>query len=519
MHILRNVNEKIAAEKKMISAEWERCKEQKDKLETQFTRLKDSFSLEAQIDSLKVHIDSVNRDLYTAQVQIKNRDDSISKLKQEINALNIALDNHAHYDKSGKNSKNGDTLNRETLRDMCLEMAKRQAELHNMSVTLADVFAKLEAAKKTGVELTQDRDSYKMQLDEALNRLEILEGILEEANAENIKLNKKNNALNDVNGRLQETITDLGSRNSESRQAREDSERALTARTEELYALKEEYKLHTGSLQKKLDSAIVTMAHNDQVMALRQQQLSRDLEQLSAEREIMKDKLQRVDYLEREIDAIRSSSSSQIEERESEVSRLQHDLRNLLSDLEQYRRQLSESSEKVAAYDQLIKERDTLSSALRDTMAACNGLKAKLQHEINKRQMAETATAEAEERAQVAEEKLKYSEQSKSHYTLAILDEYQRIREKLAITETELNQLRASGGSSVKNMESFSSRESRQGHVTEILEPELMPPTPPASPVKETRSRFPLGHIHEKTIDPNVAATHDVIGNMQRYFV
>lgn len=514
--ILRSINEKVAAEKNQLAAEFERCKEQRDKLEANFSRLSNALVLQSHIDSLKGHIDSLNNDLYKAHNQIKDRDDSIKKLNEEIDALNIALDNHVHYDKGGKKSKNGDTLSRETLRDMCYNMAKKEAELHNMSVSLAEVFAKLEASKRTSEELLQDRDSFKMQLDESLNRFEILEDILEKTNEENNKLSKNNNSLSDTNLRLEQMIEDLSRRCSEARQGREECSEALSAQTAELKALKEEYQSAVSSLKKKIESAQVAMAHKDTVMAMCEQRLSYDRDQLTAEKEVMNDKLQRVDYLEREIEILRASSLSQIENRDEAVSQLQHELRASRSDLEQYRRELSESSSKTSSHDQLVQERDTLSNALQSAMATSKGVKAKLQHEIKRREVAEAALAAAEQQVRTSEENLKYTEQSKAQYSFAVLDAYQKEREKTAILEKELNFLRAS----VHNIDfGKRSKSSDQPH-----ENNPMPPTPPESPIKETtpaRANLPAISASSpvRQVDPKVAATRDLIGTIQRYLL
>ena len=128
----KSMFEKINAEKHLLATDVSKSRDYINKLETCLERLENPQKMIDQVGELQMQLESTCIELEQSYVTLKDREDRIRMLDDDIEVLKRTLE--VKIDFEGKTSLG---IGREAMRSLYFELGKRQADSHGLSVSLA----------------------------------------------------------------------------------------------------------------------------------------------------------------------------------------------------------------------------------------------------------------------------------------------------------------------------------------------------------------------------------------------
>lgn len=429
--------EKLGTEKQILVNDFEICKDQRTQLERQFMRLGNGPALQAQVDALKGQVDSLNNELSVCYGTISSRDLTIKEMNIEIDALNIALEKQVLYEGTARTKYNG--VGRETLRDLYLDIGRKQAEIHSLSATLSEAHEKhgvLQKSYDTALDILQ---STRVDLEKSRDEYRELSEVSEKRDDEIGVLRRHNNELRDAIANLEAVVADLSSRLAETHDRAASLALENAAQSEALHELQLESSHMISTLSGRVDTLEVSLQHRDNTIKLLEQRAAREKDAMEREREEFQARVDRGSEVEAQFDAFRRSSLESMQEKNMRIIALEDELHSLNARNESL-------LGKEALFEKVVTERDVMSESLQRSLDASKTLFDKLQGEIALRESLESRLEETSSQLKVAEDQIRNFESVKHQYAYAILDAYQQEKEKNAQLERMLLLQRSSNG-------------------------------------------------------------------------
>jgi hypothetical protein len=172
--MLSGTFEKVNADRQRLSTELVKCKEYKDKLESQLSRLGDVQYLTSQAERFQTDRDHLEMELGNFRSLLAARDDRIKSLERDLEIFHRSIDIQAQYEGT-LGSRTGNSLGaaapsgRETIamKSLYYELGKRQTDAHSLAISLASSNQELVALRDSLRDATEARS-------EALGDLERL---------------------------------------------------------------------------------------------------------------------------------------------------------------------------------------------------------------------------------------------------------------------------------------------------------------------------------------------------------
>ena len=204
LKMLKNVFEKVIAEKSHLSIELNASKQYNRKLETCLERLEDPQKMIDEISNLHSRLEVHLEELDESNRALKDRDNTIVGLKQDVEILKRTLDVRTDHEARQHNG-----IGKEAMRSLYFELGKRQADTHSLSLSLSECNQELNTYKAKAEGLGEEVK----RLGETLSRKQSDNDILSRqsiADKEEIdSLRLKISAAKDVNQRQAREIQEL----------------------------------------------------------------------------------------------------------------------------------------------------------------------------------------------------------------------------------------------------------------------------------------------------------------------
>ena len=204
LKMLKNVFEKIIAEKAHVNSELNMSKQYNRKLEACLERLEDPQKMIDEISDLHNRLEVHTEELEQSNRSLKNRDDTITELQQDIEILKRTLDVKTEHE-----SKQNNGIGKEAMRSLYFELGKRQADSHALSLSLSECNQNLNTYKAKTEELGEEIKRLSEKLDRKQSDNDILSqqsvGDKEEINSLRLKLS----STTDINRRQSFEIQEL----------------------------------------------------------------------------------------------------------------------------------------------------------------------------------------------------------------------------------------------------------------------------------------------------------------------
>ena len=204
LKILKNVFEKVIAEKAHVNGELNISKQYNRKLEACLERLEDPQQMIDEIADLHSRLEVSMEEVSQSNSNLKDRDQTISVLQQDVEILKRTLDVKTEHD-----AKQHNGIGKEAMRSLYFELGKRQADSHALSLSLSECNQNLNISKAKIEELGVDMKALRDKLSRKQSDNDILSqqsiGDKEEINALRLKLS----AAADANSRQTQEIQKL----------------------------------------------------------------------------------------------------------------------------------------------------------------------------------------------------------------------------------------------------------------------------------------------------------------------
>ena len=133
LKITKNMFEKMNKEKQQLFHEVQKLKEYNNRLESALERLEDPQKLIDRSSGLQIDLESTIIELQQSYVALRDREDQILSLQQDVEVLQRTLEVKAEFE--GKASSG---TGREAMRSLYFELGKRQADCRSLSLSLAE---------------------------------------------------------------------------------------------------------------------------------------------------------------------------------------------------------------------------------------------------------------------------------------------------------------------------------------------------------------------------------------------
>lgn len=441
IRMLSGTFEKVNADRQRLSTELVKCKEYKDKLESQLSRLGDVQYLTSQAERFQTDRDHLEMELGNFRSLLAARDDRIKSLERDLEIFHRSIDIQAQYEGT-LGTRTGNSLGaaapsgRETIamKSLYYELGKRQTDAHSLAISLASSNQELVALRDSLRDATEARS-------EALGDLERLRQHCAQLTQQSVKdkdelaaLQDKHHNVKSLANRLQGQVEELSRRLTEERLAFEKERAEREKALEDSKMAQHKAQLDVKGLRGRIDALQNSLSQADSVKSLTEKKLATEWSKLSAEMEVMAEKARRVDLLEGQLDSARKRLSEALAAKEEALGSLR-----ALGEAETTQAQIEsmslEAEQSRARVSELLHDKEQSVAALQQTMDAARELNSRLHAEKAKRAAAEERLAAAEERAQQAERVAENLNRAREHVSTAVLDALHKERLKTAQLE------------------------------------------------------------------------------------
>ena len=348
---------------------------------------------------------------------------------------------------------------------------------------------------------------------------------------ENTSLLQKNTQYKDTVRRLEDIIEDLSHRVSEQRQTLEEVEAELTEKSADFELLKEDSQVEIQRLTEQVDSLRVALTHKENVHFLVEQRINSEWSKINTEKDKLQDAEKHIKKMSDDFIYFREQTSKSLDDKNIEIKAL----KDQIEVLNQSRSHVSlsiqnEESEKRNKQAKIAEERNTLARMVQDSLTAYKTLQLKFQDEVNTRLEYEAKLESALSNASDAEEKFHNSIRAKEQYAFAVLDSFQKSKERCLQLEKILETYGISmefplypprppteENTDLSSRSNIPSKYLNSPNVGELLETSDLLPKRSVSPSKlsysssDKEKQSPVSNSGDF-----VSQTHDLLGEIQR---
>lgn len=435
MKIVTGNLERINSDRIRLQTELKTQKDYIQKLENQITKYRDSESMVKHISDQESMIRNLNKEVVNCKSAMDNYENRLRQLDYDNDVLRKSIEVQVQYESGLKGVNNG----REIMRSLYQELGKKQADLHKVSITLAEFEDQNSQLRREIESLREIKINSQSEIENLKSQIQYLSNEVEDLQNETQNYKRQVSGLQNTISLSQQDVDELNRKFVEQKRVFESDIASKNHAIAELMDSQSSNQKDHALLRKKYEGLQESFKHLESAHELTIQRFQAEKEKLTAELKMIHHSKQELEQLPEEIEEMRDQIQTLLVEKQN-IQVLLEESKQKMKDLndQNFDERIKVLSEEVDHHKQVayqhLKERDEAVQALQQMMMATRELTERFSQEQEEKQRLERKIIQLEN-------SMDGLRRAKEHISTAVLDALHKERLKVISLEKTIQEL------------------------------------------------------------------------------